>query len=149
MHRPVFKVKSGPIYKLLLFVSVSTQMAFSMNENVYCMSNPLNTLVSKENRLYMRFQPSATPTNNSLVFEASYFGYKHIYNSSDEYSNIFINFADIIPAQIADKQFNFTSSFEIRFRVPDTDKYLMPVFSECQLNIKQGKITIKTNNGML
>ena len=51
MHRPVFKVKSGPINKLLLFVSVSTQMAFSMNENVYCMSNPLNTLVSKENRL--------------------------------------------------------------------------------------------------
>jgi len=26
-------------------------MAFSMKENVYCMSNPLNTLVSKENRL--------------------------------------------------------------------------------------------------
>lgn len=119
-----------------------------MNENVYCMNNPLNTLVSKEHKLFMKFQPLEVPTNQSLVFETGYFGYKHIYNDSDEYNNIFINFADIIPEHIADKKFNFTSSFEIRIRVPDADKYFMPVFSECQLNIRQGKITVKTNNGM-
>lgn len=125
----------------------NTPSDFLMNENVYCMNNPLNTLVSKENKFFMKFQPLAVPSNQSLIFETGYFGYKHIYNGSEEHNNIFINFADIIPEHIADKQFNYTSSFEIRIRVPDTNKYFMPVFSECQLNIKQGKITIKTNNG--
>lgn len=119
---------------------------FPMNNNVYCMENPLNTFVSKENKLYMKFSHSNVPSNRSLQFEAGYFGYKYIYNQTEQ-NEILINFPDIIPQHIIQNQFNYTSSFEIKIQQPDSDAYFMPLISQCQLQIETGKILIKTSNG--
>jgi len=112
------------------------------------MSNPLNTFVSKDNKLYMYFEAFQGLTNRPLVFETGYFAYRHLYNSKDS-ENIFINFADIIPVEVPDNIYNFTTDFEIRFEVPDTSaSYFMPVLHDCNLKIASGgKINVKTSSG--
>ena len=122
------------------------QMDFTMNENIFCMSNPLNTFISKNNKLYMHFQALPESNKRSLVMETGYFAYKYLY-SMKENDDVFINFADFIPTHIGQKLFNYTTSFEIRVEVPNTEMYFMPILSECNLQIKNGKINVKTSSG--
>jgi len=120
-----------------------------MNDNIFCMSNPLSTFVSRGNKLYMHFEPSQGRVNQPLVFETGYFAYKHLYSiqASDD---IFINFADIIPAHVSENLYNYTTNFEIRFQVPDsTAFYFMPVLYDCNLRIigNAGRINVKASSG--
>lgn len=111
------------------------------------MENPLNTFVTKANKLFMHYEAKSEMSAQPLVFELGYFGYKYLYNESLN-SNISINFADIIPAHIVQKEFNYTANFEIRVQVPDViNQYFMPVLSDCNLGIKNGQITVKTSSG--
>ena len=109
------------------------------------MENPLSTYVSKSNKLFMKIVPSTLAESKPLAFETGYFGIKSLYNNERE-NDISINFAEIIPADIADKEFNFTTSFEIRVKVPNEDNYFMPVLYDCNLSIKTGKLVIQTEN---
>ena len=121
-------------------------MDLTKNDNTFCMENPMNTYVSKENKLHMQFETLSNETSQPLAFEAGYFGYKHVYNQSEQ-NSIVISFADIIPAHITDKLFNFTTSFEIKIQVPQVDMYFIPKFFNCTLAIQQGKIIILADNG--
>jgi len=126
---------------------VRNLLDFPMKNNIYCMENPLNTFVTKANKLFMHYEAKSEMSAQPLVFELGYFGYKYLYNESLN-SNISINFADIIPAHIVQKEFNYTANFEIRVQVPDViNQYFMPVLSDCNLGIKNGQITVKTSSG--
>lgn len=95
----------------------------------------------------MKFAPPKTESK-PLVFETGYFGIKYLYNDKGA-NNISINFAEIIPAHIADKEFNFTTNFEIRVQVPNKDNYFMPVLYDCNLAVDTGKLVIQTENSNL
>ena len=116
---------------------------FEPKENYYCMDNPLNVYLTETNNLYLTYQMSGNVNemvnrSRPLVFETGYFGFKHLYNELDQ--RVSVDFSELIPADITE---SYPVSFSIRIKVPD-DKYLVPVISECDTELKTGKIYLKS-----
>jgi hypothetical protein len=116
---------------------------FEPKENYYCMDNPLNVYVTETSNLYLTYQMSGISNeivnkSRPLVFETGYFGFKHEYNESDQ--KVSVDFSELIPDDISE---SYPVSFSMRIKVPD-EKYLIPIISECDTDIKTGKIYIKS-----
>lgn len=117
---------------------------FEPKENYYCMDNPLNVYVTESNNLYLSLtsvfkkENSSSSSSRPLVFETGYFGYKHLYDESDQ--SVYVDFSQLIPQDVTN---SYPTSFSIRIKVSD-NKYITPVISQCNTMFANGKVYIRS-----
>jgi len=114
-----------------------------LNQYTYCMDNPLNTLVSNNNQLFLNYNKSSKVSNKKrLVFDMGYFSYKYLYNDNDDFINV--RFADIIPQNVPSK--SRIDYMEIKVKLMNESNYIIPVISNCNTTFLNGSLSIRSGS---
>jgi hypothetical protein len=115
------------------------------NYNTYCIDNPFSSLVSNGNQLFLNFKrmnetaKSKIPSK-PLSFDIGYFSYRYFYSDHDRI--VSVDFSKIIPQSLNNKT---KQDIEFKIKLSDTKKYLVPVISQCNTQLKHGEVNIRTS----